>query len=114
MPDEYSHIERLPTFCALCISRCGAIATIKDGRLTALSSDPSHPTGQALCIKGKVAPELVYHPERLLYPMKRTNPKDAADPGWQRVSWDEALDTVSMRLVSLASASGSGTAATLG
>ena len=45
--------EKLPTFCPLCVSRCGAIATIEDGALTALEPDPSHPTGQALCIKGK-------------------------------------------------------------
>ena len=68
MSDHHAGVEQVPTFCALCISRCGAIATLKHGRLTALSPDPSHPTGQALCIKGKVAAELVYHPDRLLHP----------------------------------------------
>jgi anaerobic selenocysteine-containing dehydrogenase len=89
---------QIPSFCALCVSRCGAIATVEDGRLTALSADPSHPTGRALCIKGKVAPELVYHPDRLEYPMKRTQPKGATDPGWQRISWDEALKTIADNL----------------
>ena len=93
--------EQVPTFCALCISRCGATATVSDGRFVALKADPSHPTGHALCIKGKVAPELVYHPDRLLYPMKRTHPKGDADPGWKRISWDEALDTVATRLKEL-------------
>ncbi|WP_082649248.1 hypothetical protein [Ruegeria atlantica] len=83
--------EEISSFCALCVSRCGAIATVEDGRLTSLSADPSHPTGRALCIKGKVAPELVYHPDRLEYPMKRTQPKGAADPGWQRISWDVSV-----------------------
>jgi anaerobic selenocysteine-containing dehydrogenase len=90
--------SQIPSFCALCVSRCGAIATVEDGRLTALSADPSHPTGRALCIKGKVAPELVYHADRLEYPMKRTQPKGAADPGWQRISWDEALTTIADNL----------------
>lgn len=90
--------EQVPSFCALCISRCGATATIANGRFVALKPDPTHPTGKALCIKGKVAPELVYHPDRLLHPMKRTRPKGDADPGWQRISWDEALDTVATRL----------------
>jgi anaerobic selenocysteine-containing dehydrogenase len=80
------------TFCAMCIARCGATATIRDGRFISLSPDPSHPTGQALCAKGRAAPELVYSPDRILYPMKRTRPKGDADPGWQRISWDEALD----------------------
>ena len=93
--------EQVPTFCALCISRCGAIATVENGRFVALKPDPSHPTGQALCIKGRVAPELVYHPDRLLYPMKRTRPKGDADSGWQRISWDEALDTVAKKLTEL-------------
>jgi anaerobic selenocysteine-containing dehydrogenase len=93
--------EQVPSFCALCISRCGATATVENGRLVALKADPSHPTGKALCIKGKVAPELVYHPDRLLYPMKRTRPKGDADPGWQRISWDEALDTVAKKLTEL-------------
>jgi anaerobic selenocysteine-containing dehydrogenase len=102
MSDHCAAIEQVPTFCALCISRCGAIATLKDGRLTALSPDPSHPTDKALCIKGKVAPELVYHPDRLLHPMKLTRPKDATNPGWQQISWDEALNTVTACLGALA------------
>ena len=111
MPDESPNIGQVPTFCGLCISRCGAIATVQDGRLTRLAADPSHPTGRALCIKGKVAPELVYHPDRLLYPMKRTRPKDAADPGWERITWDEALDTIAARLGALAEAHGPETVA---
>lgn len=80
------------TFCALCIARCGAHATVQDGRFIGLMPDPSHPTGQALCAKGRAAPELVYSPDRILYPLKRTRSKGEADPGWQRISWDEALD----------------------
>ncbi len=53
-------------------------------------------------MKGKAAPEIVDHVERLLHPLKRTNPKGAEDPGWQRITWDEALDTVAARLLALA------------
>jgi anaerobic selenocysteine-containing dehydrogenase len=90
------------TFCPLCVSRCGATATIADGEFVALGPDPGHPTGQAVCIKGKAAPEIVRHPERLLHPVKRTRPKGDPDPGWQRITWDEALDTVAERLRALA------------
>lgn len=93
---------QVPTFCALCVSRCGAKATITDGAFVALQPDPTHPTGQALCVKGKAAPELVNHAERLLHPLKRMNPKGAGDPGWQRITWDEALDTVVTQLTALA------------
>jgi len=106
MTVDSSTTEQIHSYCALCISRCGAIATIKDGRFVALRADPSHPTGQALCIKGRVAPELVYHPDRLLHPMKRTRPKGDPDPAWQRVSWDEALDTVASNLTKLSAQHG--------
>ncbi|MGE3289538.1 MAG: molybdopterin-dependent oxidoreductase [Pseudonocardia sp.] len=92
----------VPTYCALCVSRCGARATVTDGRFVALKPDPSHPTGRALCVKGKAAPELVYHPDRLRHPLRRTRPKGAPDPGWERIGWDEALDTVAAQLGTLA------------
>jgi anaerobic selenocysteine-containing dehydrogenase len=71
---------------------------VENGRFVALEPDPSHPTGKALCAKGRAAPELVYHSDRLLYPLKRTRPKGDPDPGWQRISWDEALDLTAARL----------------
>src|SRR4051794_8092983 len=96
----------VPTFCPLCVSRCGATATVADGKFVTLGPDPRHPTGQALCVKGKAAPEIVRHPDRLLHPLQRTRPKGDPDPGWQRISWDEALDTVADRLRALAGESG--------
>ena len=68
--------ERIPGYCALCVSRCGSIAVVENDRFVGLEPDPTHPTGQALCAKGRAAPELVYHADRLLYPLKRTRPKD--------------------------------------
>lgn len=94
--------ERVATFCPLCVSRCGATATITDGVFVALQPDPSHPTGQALCVKGKAAPEIVRHDQRLLHPLRRTNPKGADDPGWERITWDEALDHIADRLLTFA------------
>jgi anaerobic selenocysteine-containing dehydrogenase len=102
MSMHHGTTERIPGYCALCISRCGSIAVVEGGRFVALEPDPSHPTGQALCAKGRAAPELVYHGDRLLYPLKRTRPKGDPDPGWQRVGWDEALGTTAARLRRLA------------
>ena len=93
--------DPIPTYCPLCVSRCGALATVDDDRLLSLRPNPDHPTGRALCVKGKAAPEIVEHPGRLLHPMRRTNPKDAADPRWERISWDEALDTIAERLLAV-------------
>ncbi|MEQ8232109.1 MAG: molybdopterin-dependent oxidoreductase [Gammaproteobacteria bacterium] len=83
---------RIPGYCALCWSSCGCVSVVEDGRLVAVEADPSHPTGAALCSKGRAAPEYVYSDARVLHPMKRTRPKGDPDPGWERISWDEALD----------------------
>jgi anaerobic selenocysteine-containing dehydrogenase len=91
-------VKRVSGFCNLCVSRCGSIAVVENGRFVALEPNPFHPTGKALCAKGRAAPELVYHSERLLYPLKRTNPKGDPDPGWQRISWEEALDLTAKNL----------------
>lgn len=96
MPDAPTSTE-VSTFCPLCVSRCGARATVTDGTFT-LDRDPSHPTGKVLCVKGKEAPAITAHPDRLRHPMVRTTPKGSADPGWQRISWDEALSTVAEQL----------------
>ena len=103
--------QRIHGYCALCRSQCGCISVVEDGRLVAVEPDPSHPTGQALCAKGRAVPELVYHPERLLYPMRRTRPKGDPDPGWQRMSWDEALDLTATTLRALAETYGPETVA---
>ena len=95
------NIQRIPGYCALCTSSCGCISVVEDGRLVAVEPDPAHPTGKALCGKGRAAPELVHHAERLLHPLRRTTPKDAA-PEWERISWDEALDETAVQLRRLA------------
>lgn len=106
MPAGKTTSERIPTYCGLCVSRCGAIATVEDGRFVRLDPDPSHPTGQALCAKGRAGPELVHHPDRLKHPLLRTRPKNDPDPGWRRIGWDEALRLTSSRLRALAAESG--------
>jgi anaerobic selenocysteine-containing dehydrogenase len=98
--------DPVPTFCPLCVSRCGARAEVENGTFLALRPDPSHPTGKALCLKGKSAPDIVYHSSRLLHPLRRTAPKDSADPVWERITWDEAMDTVAARLRTAAAAGG--------
>ena len=88
---DTTNTQRVHGYCGLCIARCGSVAVVEDGRFTRLEPDPAHPTGQALCAKGRAAPELVYSRERLTHPLRRTRPKGDPDPGWKRVGWDEAL-----------------------
>jgi len=103
MPEER---RRIPAFCPLCVSRCGCEAVVEDGRLVGIEPDPSHPTGKALCAKGRASPQLVEASDRLLYPMRRTRPKGDPDPGWQRITWDEALDETATEMRRIADESG--------
>lgn len=85
-------------YCTLCRSRCGSLNHVQDGRLIKVTPDPTHPTGGALCAKGRAAPEHVGSPLRLAKPLRRTAPRGAQDPGWVEITWQEALDTIAARL----------------
>src|SRR6202163_2130664 len=92
MSAEIPNVRQVQGYCSLCLARCGTIATVTDGRFTRLDPDPTHPTGADICAKGRAAPELVYNKDRLTRPLRRTRPKGDADPGWEEISWDAALD----------------------
>lgn len=96
-----SSLALKPGYCTLCRSRCGTLNLVENDRLIAVQPNPEHPTGASMCLKGKAAPELVDSAERLLHPMRRTRPKGDADPGWVRISWDEALDEIAERMATI-------------
>jgi anaerobic selenocysteine-containing dehydrogenase len=73
------------------------LVQIEDGRATKLQGDPDHPiTRGFLCEKVTRYLDRVYHPERLLYPMKRTGAKGAGQ--FTRITWDEALATIAQKM----------------
>jgi anaerobic selenocysteine-containing dehydrogenase len=56
-----------------------------------IEGDPQCPISRGtLCPKGIASLQLVYHPDRLLYPLKRKGPKGGGQ--WERISWEEAYD----------------------
>jgi phenylacetyl-CoA:acceptor oxidoreductase len=59
-----------------------------------------HPAGGKACVKAFGLVQKAYNPHRILHPMKRTNPNKGRDedPGFVRISWDEALDLVAEKL----------------
>ncbi|MFE4858544.1 molybdopterin-dependent oxidoreductase [Streptomyces sp. NPDC056670] len=99
-------VEEKRGFCTLCKSRCGAVFTVEDGRLTGVRPDPDHPTGAAMCPKGRAAPEIAHSTRRLTTPLRRTNPKTDPDPGWVQISWNEAMTEIAAKLAAIAAESG--------
>src|SRR5262249_41203148 len=93
--------------CALdCPDCCSLLVTVESGRGTKVRGDPSHPVTRGfLC--GKVAQylEREYSPGRLLYPQRRAG--DKGEGRFERISWDEALDTMATRLQGVADEFGS-------
>lgn len=99
-------MERHDSFCVLCRSRCGARYLVEGDALVGVEPWPEHPTGGGLCAKGRAAPELQAHPQRLKQPLRRTTPRGSPDPGWVEVGWDEALDDIARRLLTIREAHG--------
>jgi anaerobic selenocysteine-containing dehydrogenase/ferredoxin-NADP reductase len=91
-------VVQVKGYCTLCRSRCGAVYTVDNGALTDVQPDRTHPTGTAMCPKGRAAPEIVHSPRRLTHPLRRTKPKTEPDPGWEPIGWDEAMREIAERL----------------
>lgn len=85
------------TTCNMCnqTAKCGLKVHLKDNKVVRVEGVADHPRSTP-CVKGLASVQALYDPNRLLYPMKRTNPDKSpdSDPGWERISWDEALDTI--------------------
>lgn len=79
-----------------CPDTCAMLTTVVDGKVSGVRGDPGHPfTRGALCPKVRDYEQRVYHPQRILYPLRRTGAKGAAE--FERLSWREALDTIARR-----------------
>jgi len=79
-----------------CHNGCGVLLYVKDGKLIKVEGDPEFPPTQGrLCPRCLALTEVVYHPDRLKYPLKRVGERGEGE--WQRISWDEALDTIAAR-----------------
>jgi anaerobic selenocysteine-containing dehydrogenase len=71
-----------------------------------VTGDPESPTSHGyLCEKGKAAPEILYHPDRLTHPLKRVGQR--GENKWARVSWDEAIAEMVERFDAIRKESGS-------
>lgn len=90
----------LKSVCRSCHGGCGVLMHVRDGVLVKVEGDPDSPLNRGrLCPIGSVTTDLVYHPDRLKYPMRRLGERGSGR--WQRISWDEALDEISEKVLAI-------------
>lgn len=79
-----------------CGGRCVLKAHVAGGRIVRIETDDGGEPQLRACLRGRAYRQRVYAPDRLKYPMKRVGPR--GEGRFQRISWDEALDTVAAEL----------------
>jgi len=91
--------QLIKTLCRrLCGGTCGIIIAIENNKITNVKGDPDSVFKKGfICPKGRSIPELIYHPDRLKHPLRRT--VSNANGRWGRVSKDESLETVAHSLL---------------
>lgn len=114
----------IPSCCNMCGGQCGINVHVVDGVVEKIEPNNWNPNnytnissdwldgytdeagckeGAAICPKGNAGIMALYDPNRLKTPLKRTNPDKSvgADPGWQEISWDQALDEIAAKMKTL-------------
>ncbi len=87
--------------CDVCMGECGILIHRVDGVVVDIKGDPDCPNSLGkMCSKAGAAIMHLYDPNRVRTPLKRTNPEKGLgiDPGWEPISWDEALDILEEKL----------------
>ncbi len=79
-----------------CPDTCGVLTEVVDGRAVGFRGDPDNPITRGwLCAKVRPYLDHVYHPGRLMHPLRRIGPKGSGN--WRRISWAEALEEIGSR-----------------
>ncbi|MBW1730873.1 MAG: molybdopterin-dependent oxidoreductase [Deltaproteobacteria bacterium] len=96
---EFYGFDRVvKSHCRMCHGGCGVLVYVKDGRVAKIAGDPDCPINHGtLCTKAIASIQLAYHPDRLTHPVRRAGPKGSGK--WERISWDEALDTIAEKIL---------------
>jgi len=90
-PVQQKRLNWKKAICGICPAGCWVQVGIKNGRMMDIRADTGHPLGM-ICRRGEHAPEMVYSEHRLQFPQRRKGPKGTLE--FERISWDEAYDTI--------------------
>ena len=103
--DSSTATRRVPTYCYQCVAGPDLL-TVKVNDGVATEVEPNfcaaavHPGGGKVCVKAYGLIQKTYNPNRVLAPMKRTNPKKGRheEPRFVEITWEEAFTTIAQRL----------------
>ena len=85
------------SLCTLCPAGCGLRVRKIGERAVHIQGNPLHPVNRGgLCPKGLAGLQELYHPDRLLTPLRNAGSREK--PRWTNISWEEAAATISARL----------------
>jgi phenylacetyl-CoA:acceptor oxidoreductase len=98
-------VTRIPTYCYQCVAGPDLLTVrVEDGVATMVEPNFGaahvHPGAGRVCVKAYGLVQKTYNPNRVLSPMRRSNPRKGRheDPGFVPISWDEALSLIADRL----------------
>ena len=111
-PTVVPDLEERYFTCRICGGGCVLRGFLdRSGTLVKIEGDPRDWVSHGKpCVKGKTVLRMLYDPDRLRVPLRRTNPdrgfvvgesgelRGVKDPGWVEVSWDEALDDIAEKI----------------
>ncbi len=108
-PSAGSRVVRVGCPSHNCGGRCLLKVYVEAGVITRIDTDdrPSDTLDDPqlrACVRGRAYRRRQYHPDRLQFPLKRVGPRGEAK--FQRIGWDEALDTVAGELARVRKAYG--------
>ena len=85
------------SICQACHCECGVLVHVSDGKVSKIEGDPDNPMNRGfICVKGRAQAQVLYHPDRVKYPMRRVGERGSGK--WERISWDTALDEIAEKL----------------
>src|SRR4030066_2143287 len=88
------------SICGQCPAGCGIVVRLMDGNPKKIDGNPLCPLSRGkLCPKGQNGLQVLYDPDRLTGPVKRKGKRGEND--WEKISWEEAINTVSQKLKEL-------------
>jgi len=93
----------MPAICGLCPHGCWVRVRVEDGTICTVAADPDPRYGN-LCERGRLAPEIVYSPDRIRTPLLRTGPRGTVS--FRPATWDEALDRIAGKFLRISDAHG--------